>query len=341
MKQKILLILSFAVLFFYFKGWAKDSTKVSKKLVINPIDSSDSEAISFQLVFRGSLIKGLDENVIHIPFRLSGNLLLVEAELNGITGWFILDSGAPDLKINSRHLAHSFTAETKANTAGGITGTVTQVSLQTIESFNWHTARLKNARIESFDLGHIEAIKQEKILGLIGFKLFRDFEVLLDFKNADLILYRLDDEGNRLDLNSKNIEPQHQIPFQMIGHVPILRGKIGKYYLNFALDTGAELNVMDVNTNPRALEMLTIKRRFLLSGNGQEKVEAFMGNLSELQIGNLRYTNMRTVLTNLNAMNKAYNADLDGILGFEFFSRNKTAINFPKQMLYIWEKEKQ
>lgn len=340
MKLKIYLILSFVVVFTHSKDvFAKDSTRVKQKQVLIPTDTLDNGAVAFHLIFWGNKKTHLEENVIHIPFRMSGNLLLIEAELNGQKGWFILDSGAPDLKINSRHLPKSYTAETKSGNAGGITGAITEVNLQTIASFNWHTTQLKNTRVESFDLGHIEVLKQEKILGLIGFKLFKDFELLLDFKKSDLVLYRLDNQGNRLEISST--EPQHQIPFQMIGHVPILRVKLGKYYLNFALDTGAELNVMDVNTNPRALEMLTIKRRFLLSGNGKEKVEAFMGTLNELQIGELRYINMRTVLTNLQNMNKAYNADLDGILGFEFFSRNKTAINFPKQMLYIWEKEKQ
>ena len=38
-----------------------------------------------------------------IPFRMEGNLLLIKAKINGQTGEFILDTGAPDLIVNKAH----------------------------------------------------------------------------------------------------------------------------------------------------------------------------------------------------------------------------------------------
>ena len=43
-----------------------------------------------------------------IPFRLEGNLLLIKATLNGQTGNFLLDTGAPDLghvRVKVGHVA--------------------------------------------------------------------------------------------------------------------------------------------------------------------------------------------------------------------------------------------
>ncbi|MCU0447874.1 MAG: retroviral-like aspartic protease family protein [Microscillaceae bacterium] len=289
----------------------------------------------FKVVF--SNLIDTDSEVTTIPFRLSGNLILVEAELNQQNGWFIFDSGAPDLKLNSFYLQNNYTTDSRA--AGGITGNVTNISLQTIAKFKWHQLERKNVAIESFDLHHIESIKQEKILGLIGYALFKDFEVLFDYKKSELVLYKLDAEGNRLTQLASEAEPQHQITFEMRRHVPIIKGKIGKQLYTFALDTGAELNVFDMRWANRVNAYFQITRRMVLRGNGQAEVEAFSGKLSEMQVGYLRFNQMRTVLTNLSEMNKAYNTDVDGILGFEFLSRRKTAINFIKQVLYMWENE--
>jgi hypothetical protein len=321
-----------------FWAEARDTLQKANSLHFRlPSDTLQKSANIQQFKLIISNLIHTEADITTIPFRLSGNLILVEAELNQEKGWFIFDSGAPDLKLNAFYLKNNFSANNRE--AAGITGNVTNISLQTIAKFKWHQLERKNVVVESFDLHHIETIKQEKILGLIGYELFKDFEILLDYKKSEIVLYKLDQAGNKLAQVAIGAEPQHEISFEMRRHVPIIKGKIGKNLYTFALDTGAELNVFDLRWANRINAYFQITRRMVLRGNGQAEVEAFSGKLSELQVGYLRYNQMRTVLTNLSEMDKAYDTSVDGILGFEFLSRRKTAINFIKQMLYMWETE--
>ena len=44
---------------------------------------------------------------------------------------------------------------------------------------------------------------------------------------------------------------------------------------------------------------------------------------------------MKTMLTNLHNMNKAFGTDLDGVLGHDFFAQRRVIINYKKEKLYI------
>jgi hypothetical protein len=279
-------------------------------------------------------------HISEIPFTMGGNLVLVEAELNGQKGFFILDSGAPGLKINAKHLKMSASARTVESTSGGITGELGEVQLQTIQKFEWNNIQVKNIQVEAFNLSHVEQAKNHKILGLIGYEVFRDFEMLLDYRAFQVVLYELDNKGDRIAYRNLDTTPTDTIPFKMAGHVPILRVKVDEFHLRFGLDTGAELNVLDVRTNPKVLQHFKITKRFFLNGNGKNRLEVLGGKTPLMTVGKVKYTNMRGILTNMDKMNKAYGTSLDGILGYEFLYRNKTAINFRKQTLYIWQEHK-
>ena len=44
---------------------------------------------------------------------------------------------------------------------------------------------------------------------------------------------------------------------------------------------------------------------------------------------------MKTIITNLNNMNKAFGTNLDGILGHDFFAQKRVIINYQKEKLYF------
>jgi hypothetical protein len=44
---------------------------------------------------------------------------------------------------------------------------------------------------------------------------------------------------------------------------------------------------------------------------------------------------MKTIVTNLHNMNKAFGTKLDGILGHDFFAQQRVIINYKKEKLYF------
>lgn len=304
-------------------------------------DSTQQKALPLVLsvkIFTKPLLQDDDEDIIEVPFYLSGNLMMVEAEVNGQKGVFIFDSGAPDLKLNSIHFDNK-KAPLQSNNTYGVTGRVQEVRLQSIDSFKWKGKTLENITVESFDLSHIERIRGEKILGLIGFDIFKAYEICLDYKKSILRLYALDNKGDRRAIAKDELPADFVIKFRLEGHLPVIKGKIGKHNLSFGLDTGAEMNLLDIRNQSKVLKHLQILRRNTLNGNGQEKIEVFLARLDQLQVDELVYPNMRIALTNMSGMNQGLAFPIDGMLGGEFFNRYLVSMNFKKKVLSIWNLE--
>lgn len=329
--------MSLIICLYFPKVLAMDSTRVLKNYFYaskDTLSSNEEKLISIEnLKVNLFGFKNLEDSTqsLDIPFQLAGHLMLVEAEINQTKGFFILDSGAPDLKLNTQYFNTGGSAKTTSS--GGITGNI-QVSFQYIDSFSWNDYQLKNAKVESFDMSHIEKSKNVKIFGLLGYQVFKNLEIFFDFGNFKITLFNLDKAGNRL--KSASQEPKQKISLNKKGHLLVLEAKVGKYNLTLGLDTGAEANVLSKNLNSKVFEKFTILRRAMLNGNGQDKVEVIAGRLQELMLGEIRYLNMRTLITNMESMNEAYNTQLDGMLGYEFLAQQRTSINFKKNELYIW-----
>ena len=328
--------LSTCVLVFIYLFRSALSFAIGKEK-IHPKDTllDDSPiAIRFNVKFHTE--NGLDQNILEVPFRLSGNLILVEAEINHKKGFFILDSGAPDLIINTRCLPKGKNVRKKNITAGGITGEIAEVRLQLINHFKWQEYELSKTSVKAIDMSHIEKVRNEEILGLIGFELFKKFELLFDFNISKIFLYKLDRSGNKLS-QLKNAPPDHQASFVMDGHIPVLRVELGDHKLNFGLDTGAELNILDIRSKKKVLRHFKIKKRGLLHGNSKGRIEVLMGEITGMKVNGLLFPKIRAILADLRHLNKAYQASLNGILGYHFLIHFKTSVNFVKKEIYFWK----
>ena len=73
-----------------------------------------------------------------------------------------------------------------------------------------------------------------------------------------------------------------------------------------------------------------------LIGASNRKIEALYGNLHKVKLSETVYFGpMKTLLTNLSSMNKAFGTKLDGILGHDFFAQKRAIINYKKQKIYF------
>jgi hypothetical protein len=203
-----------------------------------------------------------------------------------------------------------------------------------IDKIEFADLTYKKVRADMTNLGHIENRRGTKILGLFGFNMIKDFEILIDAKRNQLKLYRIDKAGNRTSGGTK-FRPDHIQTITTTSNILLLEGKIGGKRLNFCFDTGAETNVISSYSNKGVLNTLTITRRSGLRGTGSGGSEVLFGLMNDFSIGNQQIKGMETVISNLEALSEAYGTKIDGMLGFNFMEQGILCINFAKKQFGI------
>jgi len=185
------------------------------------------------------------------------------------------------------------------------------------------------------NLGHIENRKGIKILGLFGFNMIRDFEIILDTRGNQLKLYRIDKAGNRITAVPSGFKPEYYQPIKSSSNILFLQGKIGGKILNFCFDTAAETNVINSYSNKSILNTLTITRRSVLHGAGSSRSDVLFGRMNDFSMGNRQINGMETIVSCLDALSEAYGTKIDGMLGFNFIEQGTVCINFVKKQFSI------
>lgn len=279
-----------------------------------------------------------NKDFVRIPFRLNGGLMMIEAELEGKRGIFILDSGAPDLVLNQKYVDESVH---KADNSGGIGGNVERVSVKIVSDFRWAGQEWQNYRVDCISLQHLEASRNETILGLIGYQMFAKFELHLNYSEQYLTLYFLDKKGDKSNPALKMPEPKAKVGFQVNNNVILLKAQVGEKKLLFGLDTGSEVNILDIRLNQKVLQHFSISRRAVVRGTSRQGTETLVGYLNHLQIEQVLYKNMKTILVDMSSLSRAYGVKIQGLLGYAFLVQKQVAFNFKKKEMYIWEKSSQ
>lgn len=119
--------------------------------------------------------------------------LLIKAKINGITGNFILDTGASNTCVGfesiERFELNAKKSKTKASGAGG-TGMKTQISAHNkLQLGSWKNP---NFSLVIFDLSHVnealEAYKAKPVHGIIGADVLLEGKAIIDYYNHCLYL---------------------------------------------------------------------------------------------------------------------------------------------------------
>ena len=136
------------------------------------------------------------ENYKKIKFKISKTQhLLIKAKINGISGDFILDTGASNSCIGFESidlfLLNAENSKTKASGAGA-TGMVTQIATcNNLQLGNWKDNEFD---LVIFDLSHVnEALMQHKakpVHGIIGADVLMKGKAIVDYYNHYLYLLK-------------------------------------------------------------------------------------------------------------------------------------------------------
>ncbi|MDP4953621.1 MAG: retropepsin-like domain-containing protein [Flavobacteriales bacterium] len=269
--------------------------------------------------------RSLENSQVTIPLVQAGKLLLIEAEVDGLRGNFILDTGAPYLVLNTTYFRNTIKIDTLV--AGGITGAPCDLCRTRIGRLNLSSIHYDSLEADVIPLGQIENKRGVKILGLFGLELFKGFQVEIDLRQQVL------------RINLKALEhPKASLtwPMELKNSTLIFEGEIAGKKLTWVLDSGAETVVLGSHLKKKVLNEFQIKRQVLLTGSTGEGTEVFFGILPRLSIADYPFEALPAILGNLDTMGKAYGFEIDGMIGYDLFLRGRVMIDFVNQEIHMY-----
>jgi len=271
---------------------------------------------------------GKDDS-IYIPLKQVGNLLLLEAEIDGQVGNFIVDLGAPYLVLNSTYFRDYEIDDSYY--AGTLASGNDHVKRIEVNNLNIQGLEYYNLSADVTDLAAIENKRGVKILGLLGVSLFKRYVFDLNIFTQQLILYKGFSSAkmqNDLILDS---------PIQLRNNVIIIEARAGDVELKFSIDSGAERNVIDNSLPEKVYEgMQILGASSVTDGNGA-RTEVLIAVVNNINIADFNMQKMHTLVLNLKNMSRAYGNKINGMLGFPFFALGRVIIDFKEERIRIYE----
>ena len=270
---------------------------------------------------------------LNIPVRLVEGLILVEADVDGRHGTFVLDSGAPALMLNKREFATSNTQSVAtADAPRGINGSVGGMSFYAIKRFDWMGIGFHDKEVATLDLAAVEEkLGGIPLLGPIGYNLLNQYALTLDYHAGRIELRRPGSATTAGPL------PLLTVPFKLRGHLPIIALTVdGKAY-EMALDCGAQTNLLDQQYAPAFEKKLRKRSQDTLRGAGSGSRTVVSGQIPEMRLaGSLAFRHQQTVFTDISHLNqKPDQAVIQGIAGYPMLSQYRTTIDYVNKQLMV------
>jgi predicted aspartyl protease len=272
-------------------------------------------------------------DAIIIPLKNAGRLFMIEAVIDNESGNLIFDTGATGLVLNRTYFRKYVL--TGNENPKGITGSVANVENINTGKISFAGLSFNKMSASLADLGHIENRRGVKVLGLMGFDMIKDFEIVIDVTHNQLQLFRIDNKGIRKNSSQAEFRGDHTQKIEFTKNILFLNAEAGGKILKFCLDTGAETNAISDHSPKSVLSTISIERRSNLRGAGSSTSEVYFGIMKDLKIGEHTLKNMETIITSLESLSEAYGVAIDGMLGYNFLSKGVICINFVKRQMDI------
>jgi hypothetical protein len=254
--------------------------------------------------------------VISLPFDLVGGLIVLRnLPLNDKQGDFVLDTGcAYGLVVEQA----AFSGQLRPAPTRGLssTGSVAQQQVS-VRSFQLGAAHYTGLTAVSTSLTSIRQAIGPRLLGLVGYELLRDYEVVIDYAHRRLTCYPLGRPVRR------PFTWRDSVAFTLAKGLPVATGRIGRASVRLLLDTGAMGNNLDATFSqslPAAARPQVLGREVLIGTAGQQAAQR--ARLPVLQVGHTEWADLPVLLTTLARPSSGRALPYDGVLGFPFLQQD-------------------
>lgn len=271
-----------------------------------------------------------------IPFSRAGNLILLSSKIDSLQGFFIFDTGSSKLVLNTAYCDNGITSGDQVVSLGSQTERIVA------RAGNLQIAGMSLAGLEAdcSDLSSIEDQKQLRIFGLLGLNYLNDYAILIDYPLGQLILMKTDRKGRILApsaLSSYGMSSRHKISVKQ--DVAYAKIAVNGKKLWAVIDTGAEACLLDRDADRLLIDALRIRGRYLIDDANGQKVEVLLASVPAVFIGEAEFINLRMVVTNLKELNKAYDRQVDFVVGYTCLSQKVVCINLRKKEMVFYRKK--
>lgn len=278
---------------------------------------------------------------ITVPIEVTAdNLIVVSATINGEECKFIIDSGAPSLYLNSKYFLENGKGKaiSTINTSKDVTGSsINGQDVVTVDSFCFKGIQAKDIKVMMSDLSHLE--NGMEIHGLIGYSIYKDYDLLFDYRNKTLTLINPDYTDTFLNENGcKYIEESLYFNNEKtLSHIPCVKARIDNTEFLMGIDCGAGTNLLDAGLwEALKRNLKNVGTTDLKGANNGTAAEVHEGKLKSMKIGRKTFRNTNTVFSNIDHLNSERTEAIQGIIGYEILSRQKTVLCYKKKrMLFI------
>jgi predicted aspartyl protease len=271
-----------------------------------------------------------------VKFRLGGGaqpLILLPVEINGQGPFeFILDTGAGTSLLSSE-LARRLEVKVLGSKEGQSAGGKVSVSLAKVDSLAVGDTKLHDVDVGIVDLSHIGKTIGAKIDGDLGYNFLKHFRITIDYGTCEL---RFDDP-KRVEhfANSARIELPMRLanPAKPLILVEVYANGCGPF--QFALDTGTSTTAI---TPQLAKELAVASSPVGAATTGGAHVAVTAGMLQSFMVGGAKIDDMAVIVADFFAMlSNAVGAKLDGIVGYNFLRHYQVVIDYPNEMLSLFQ----
>jgi hypothetical protein len=274
-----------------------------------------------EVSFKMNTSSGLKE----VDMLIKKGKILIEGELDGQRGFLILDTGAPGIIVNKKSLASSeqaaFSVAREVNVQSVVVGELC-----------WAGYEMKALEAWALDLSHLEQALDLKILGLLGYDIFKELTVVIDFPGEKLLI-----EQAKPSKLIGLYQPKIEIPFELEGHIPVVEANINGYTVRLGIDTGTKSNIIDSKLTQGVLAShFGSQETERLQGLDQQIDIVTSGKIDELCLGTEKLHELHFLTVKLEQLRRATGLTIDGLLGYAFFESYKCLIDFERGRIYLW-----
>lgn len=270
-----------------------------------------------------------------LPFNRVGNLIYIEARVDQQDGAFLIDTGYDGILLNNQHYEGT-PSDLYLRGSNGLGG---RLELITVD-IDLGLLKVKSVEAQVGDLSKLEQSIGLPLHGMIGSTFFQDFELVINYKNNNLVLVKLDHRGNKM-VELPTLRPASDtLDLRFKGHLPVVGIQVGGRELCLGIDTGASSNLFRSNSWSKLEEFVWGKQELYLRGLGNDRRKTRAGMVSHINMEGIPFRSMRTLFGNIGQLNRDLaGPDLDGIVGYEFLHQYTMGFNYRKGEMYLWRED--
>ena len=257
-------------------------------------------------------------------FELQKGFIILSATIDGRTGSFILDSGAPGLVLNSKRFATRGKDVAMVGSGGSLTGQVVKG-----KRFEWGSFDMGSIDAFVIDLTYLETSLGREIAGLIGTDLFKGHDILIDYEERTVHIG--DDMCGMRDTNEFVA-----LPLERDDHLLTVRIEYRGRSLRFGIDTGSRSNLISTRiVKAMSPKDVASDGPIAVVGADQNPILTEEYIISGLQTVNTDLEPTHFVAQDLSYVKDVTGVNLDGILGHEFFKGSRIWLCKERKNLYV------